>query len=492
VSFGRLELKIQELQISSLRGIADVLTVPLHPKGGGGPAASTLIFGDNGVGKSSIIDALEFVIRGQVSRRGVGGKKQRRELRNLFSDLPPTVVAKTDSGALLARGAVTTLKGVTILKGRSIPTGIGGWPVAIRRQDVEEFWRIDDERRLEFFYDYFLPVGASFADEQRRGEAIRLHDAAVELHESAKNKIGPYLAPWKGDMPEHLGAVGAFRAVLLNGNRGLGKRGRAELRALIDEFEDSLRRRNELFGMADESRAAQTIDLEMVASVLESLAATVAGDFRAVTDLSWLSSVTFHVADSGRLSVNLRTEAGKVLDPRDILSEAYLDLLALMVVVDLHLLLAEGTQRRFIALDDVFQSVDAPLRQRALQHVATRFRGWQIVITLHDGLWLKAAAKILENIDTVRVLRLRSGGYGSSPMILDEIIGPLSDVNACMANGASPTLLTQASGRALESLCHELSFAWKVRVQRPRRDEYKLAYLWDVLYPVLVRQPHFS
>ncbi|MGW4047473.1 ATP-binding protein [Streptomyces sp. NPDC004721] len=44
---------------------------------------STLILGDNGAGKSSITDALEFCLRGKVSRRGNAGMKSRREARNL-------------------------------------------------------------------------------------------------------------------------------------------------------------------------------------------------------------------------------------------------------------------------------------------------------------------------------------------------------------------------------------------------------------------------
>ncbi|MBC9001388.1 ATP-binding protein [Micromonospora aurantiaca (nom. illeg.)] len=465
--------------------MAEVLTVPLHEKGAEAPL-STLIFGDNGAGKSSIVDALEFVVRGQVSRRGVGGKKQRKELRNLFLSTPPAVVAKTDSGTLLARGAVNGIANARILKGRSVPEGVGGWPVAIRRQDVEEFWRVDDDRRLEFFYDYFLPAGASFADEQRRTEAIRLYDEAASAHEEVRNKLVPYLGRWRGEFPEHTSAISAFRRILLQ-QSGVGGKGRKELGALVDEFEFTLSRRNQLSGPAQASRGAKTIDLERVAHVLDSLAVAVAQDFRSATGLAWLSNVHFHVSDSGRLSVDLITTAGRVCDPRDLLSEAYLDLLALMIVVEVHLALAEGTERRFVALDDVFQSVDAPLRQSALRHIASRLAGWQIVVTLHDGLWLKSAAKILGADENIRILRLHSRGQGASPIILDERAGPLADLDFCIAHRVSPILLVQAAGRAIESLCHELSFAWKVKLQRPRRDEYKLANLWEALRPILSR-----
>ncbi|MEV5446481.1 AAA family ATPase, partial [Streptomyces sp. NPDC052644] len=207
-------MKIQEIRIRSLRGISEILSVPLHAKGSK-LAVTTLIFGDNGAGKSSVIDALEFAIRGQVSRRGIGGRKQRKELRNLFLDLPPIVTAKTDSGECLARGAVKSTKGTNILKGRETPKGIGGWPVAVRRQDVEGFWRVDDDRRLEFFYDYFLPAGGSFADEQRRTEAIRLYDEAVLAHHSVIDRLEVYLDPWRGEIPEHVGATSTFKRVLM-------------------------------------------------------------------------------------------------------------------------------------------------------------------------------------------------------------------------------------------------------------------------------------
>ncbi|MCG5440784.1 AAA family ATPase [Micromonospora foliorum] len=478
-------MKIQEIKIRSLRGIAEILTVPLHEKNGG-PAQTTLIFGDNGAGKSSIVDAIEFLIRGQVSRRGVGGRKQRKELRNLFLDVPPAVIAKTDSGLLLARGDVKGVEEAKILKGRSTPEGIGSWPVAIRRQDVEEFWRVNDDRRLEFFYDYFLPAGSSFADEHRRAEAIRLHEEAVDDHLLALDRLEPYLGVWRGDIPEHVGAIKAFRAVLMRQN-GLRKEERKELEYLVDDFEFTLIQRNHASGAAQAARNAQTIDLEGVAAALDSISGAVAEDFRCTTGLNWLSNVAFHVSNDGRLSVDLITTDGRVCDPRDILSEAYLDLLALMVIMDLHLALAKGTERRFVALDDVFQSVDAPLRQRALEHIVSRFEGWQLIITLHDGLWLKATTKIFEGAPSIRVLRIRNRGHGASPAILDERIGPLADVEGCIADNSRPVPLSMAAGRALESLCHELSFSWKVAVQRPLRDEYKLSYLWRILQPVLER-----
>lgn len=80
---------IQSVTMDQFRGIAGLLTVESRP--GSLRNSCTLIMGDNGSGKTSICDALEFCLRGAVSRRSAGGEKQRREVKNLSGDLAPFV-----------------------------------------------------------------------------------------------------------------------------------------------------------------------------------------------------------------------------------------------------------------------------------------------------------------------------------------------------------------------------------------------------------------
>src|SRR5690606_19765401 len=109
-------------------------------------------------------------------------------------------------------------------------------------------------------------------------------------------------------------------------------------------------------GEAQGARQARVLDLTQTASTFAAISAAVAEDFRVVTGITWLSAVAFAVADSGALEINLTMDSGRQLQPTEILSESHLDLLALMIFVELHRELGSQCARRFVVLDDVFQS----------------------------------------------------------------------------------------------------------------------------------------
>ena len=72
--------KIKSINISGLRGVKDFLTLDLNKN-------SVLVYGDNGVGKSSLTDAFEWFFYdriGHLSNEEIGRKKGRDALRNIF------------------------------------------------------------------------------------------------------------------------------------------------------------------------------------------------------------------------------------------------------------------------------------------------------------------------------------------------------------------------------------------------------------------------
>ena len=74
--------KISNFTAVKFRGISGAIEVTLTDMRSGKPI-SLLLYGDNGSGKSSLVDAVEFALRGRLSRRDLEGKKVRREVRNL-------------------------------------------------------------------------------------------------------------------------------------------------------------------------------------------------------------------------------------------------------------------------------------------------------------------------------------------------------------------------------------------------------------------------
>ena len=61
--------KIKRIEIEHFRGITNDLSISFDLKG---KAESALIFGDNGSGKSSVIDAIEFITQGSIQGNQAG------------------------------------------------------------------------------------------------------------------------------------------------------------------------------------------------------------------------------------------------------------------------------------------------------------------------------------------------------------------------------------------------------------------------------------
>ena len=80
--------RIKLLQVNSFRGIRS-LQLPFHQQGN---VQNVIIFGENGTGKSSIVDALEFYFSGRIDKlSGRQDVKEKECIPYLKSDLPPSV-----------------------------------------------------------------------------------------------------------------------------------------------------------------------------------------------------------------------------------------------------------------------------------------------------------------------------------------------------------------------------------------------------------------
>ena len=60
-----METRVSEITLQNFRGVSGVLTVSLCSEPNK-PPQSLLLFGDNGTGKSSVIDAIEYALQGRL------------------------------------------------------------------------------------------------------------------------------------------------------------------------------------------------------------------------------------------------------------------------------------------------------------------------------------------------------------------------------------------------------------------------------------------
>lgn len=484
------ETNVRSLRLESFRGILGPLEVRFERPGENGSAL--LLYGENGSGKSSICDALEFVTRGVVSRRSSDGLKRRREIKNLTTRSVPSVELQLGDNSIYRRGhhsptwAAPGDNAITLGRANHVD-GFEICPIVIRRDAVESFWRIPDESRLGFFWDY-IKAPSQEDRTPKDDEALADHKAARDSLDRARKRLEGVIPPaqWPRlfSLPTHAErSQVALQKMVFEHNRGKNGKGKLsrEQKSVIQNFSAALRVEEALRDSAVSAQKKNVRDTEQLREILTEIAPSIVSDFRAISREEWVTNIRFNVSDD-RMEIQLCRTKGRPLSPEEILSEAALDLLALLVLVELHVACAERGQKRIIAFDDVFQSVDATLRGRALEHLAERFKGWQLVVTLHDRLWLEIAdRKFKEQKFVTTVLELRGGGHGKTPTAFVSGTGPLRDLEHAIATSASGVVLAGIAGRTLEALAEQLSVRLGVLIRRKEGDRYEIGDLWPTV-----------
>ena len=474
-------MRIRSIRLSGLRGISGPFTLNLS-KGGTGEARSVLLFGENGSGKSSVVDGIEFALRGVVSRRSEYGKKDRREIRQLFPQkMNPQATLAFDTGLMVSRGAVVAEKDHHKYLGKEVVPGFDKSPLVIRRRDIDGFWSTPADVRQSAFFDYLRPPGGDFLDEKKRAEALGRYRLAQTAYEEALQEAKSLVPDWGRPWPVRPKGIDAMRRELRISTNRERKR-HPDLNAAVTLLESALAEKNHASTAAKPALALEAVDRSPLQEIFKTVAQRVTSDFLAVTGEAWISDIDFDMSNESSMAISLVTEAGS-LDPTQVLSEAMLDLLALLIFVEVHIECARRGQERIIILDDVFQSVDRSLRMRTLEHLARRLEGWQIILTLHDRLWLELAGRALTAAGNNHInVEIRRSQMDGSCFVLEPLTGVMSDLLWSVENGASPTLIASAAGRALEASLEEATQHLGISVRRNVGDHFTINDLWQPLY----------
>jgi hypothetical protein len=479
---------VKRIELRDFRGVSGHLTADFSD-GQDDRAHSVILYGDNGSGKSSIVDALEFGLRGRLSRRGLHGVKRRREVRNLVSGRAPGVLLTMNDGALVHRGGGIRDSSVPD-RGVEVVDGFGLCPIVIRRQDVEAFWTVPSNLRQEFFFDYLRDLslalpGANDAkfEEVRKREALEELDHAREIFQ---NIVGEDI-----QLPETHEETSFFM------NKVLMERFGDKVKGGKRQVEPSVYRSFRIYqGCLKKFETPSSVAVEQADTVfgeqnlrrvLQTISGRVSEDFAAVARKEWIAHVDLALDEGAGLDISLRLANGRTVDPVQILNEAALDLLALLILVEVHVECSLLGQKKLLVLDDVFQSVDSVHRVRSLEHVMRRLKGWQVIVSLHDRLWLELARAALQrnSRDAVRTITVRATPHGEPPELRVIGNGPLHDLKKLLSDHSSPELLAGGCGRALEQLCDRLSVNLATSVTRRRGDKYTLGDLWPGVHKAL-------
>ena len=479
---------IEGVRIEGFRGATKLIDVDFTRKG---KPTNILLFGDNGVGKSTIIDAIEFALQGRIDRSADFESSLRASPRNLAADSAATSVRLSD-GTLVSRSIVVGRSGRDAASGEPIRAGFRIAPVAIRRADILRFLDTDTFSRGTVFFDYFPDPGGAVA--VRPDEELRMLEEETFALRVRRAELAELLAaryPGEDRHFEDSQYLDKFVRDELFPAKGVVEFEELEDadRTMIGELL-SIQRRNSAIkkklaaGVQSLNPVAYQKQLERVRPVLESIGSNLTDSFLRITGARHISSLDVIVAQSGPVSLDVVVtfSNGKTAFPQQIFSEAYKDLVALLFFLTVAKASAEHGQAKILLFDDVFQSVDATIRVDVLSYILQEFRGWQLIITGHDRSW----------IEQIRALGISKGVVFSEADVIDwsfdDGVSVRSGISADPINAMRKAqesgdiqLIAGAAGILLEKIVGELSASLQCRIIRRRGDRYTLGDLWPVV-----------
>jgi len=145
-------MRIEDIDIKSFRGIPKNLSITFRLKNN--KPASLVILGDNGVGKSSIVDAIEFGLQGHISQLRIFNVSTTPSIKSFNTNTLPEVKIVLENGDIVHRKVVIDEQGLlSNLKGPHKSFNVS--PFVIRRHDILRFINSSTAEKILVFSNYF-------------------------------------------------------------------------------------------------------------------------------------------------------------------------------------------------------------------------------------------------------------------------------------------------------------------------------------------------
>jgi hypothetical protein len=463
-------------------------------------ATSLLVLGDNGSGKSSIVDALQFGLQCEI--RGIRGNSAVPYARSKATqDLPEVRIALADGEEVVRRAWWEETEGrePQLKVDGSAIAGFAKTPLVLRRADILRFWETPSDQRQLVFVRYFRPgAGADLELPRERMERLKGEKArATAARRDAVRTLAGVAEVPAGDVPRDADSFNRWVNDKFYGgfDRDTGRL-RAKRRlpprvwAALEDVRGATKKVRRVEREIESAKNAipRGGDQELT-RVLTGINERLTDAFQAISPRSPVDEIRMELGEATSVALDLivRLSNGEEGNAEDVLSEANRDLLALLVFVTVALAAAEQGQAPVMVLDDVFQSVDAPIRVAAMDYLLDRLDGWQFVITAHDRLWreqlttlLQRHAKPFKSIEIVRWT------FDEGPTIRAASGDLSSGLRGALEEG-EPVSIAMHAGRLLEQIADTMSWTLPISVVRRPGDRYTLGDVWPGVLKVLKR-----
>ena len=493
--------RVEKVRINGFRGVPKDLLVDFRSYQGN--AASTIISGDNGTGKSSIVDALEFGLQARIDRSQKLMSPSVPLALSLMGTREPRVEVELSDNTRVSR-EIAQNGNVANLHPHS---QFAMAPFVLRRSDILRFWNTPEVRRQLIFWDHFrssgrqewanLPMYDLQNLEQERTNAKR------KRRDLAK-KVAVRMEIDVDDVPLTVWELENFIRDKFYEGLTTKQRKIAERRGMrfyipkhLDQLlrelraaSESIKKLNREIRRFKKETASTPVEQRkiQVPAVMASISQRLTDSFCKIsTSGAFVDRISLSWGDMSEVSLSLKVHLknGKVSSPVNIFSEANLDLLALIIFLAVAKESADRGQAPLLILDDVFQSVDASIRLNVVEYILKEFSDWQLIFTVHDRLWQEQLRVLMQRHNKVFVEReIVRWDFVNGPVLSSvsrDMDGLLKEALQC---GEIYTICAQA-GLLLERTCNTLSYNLPISVTRRMGDKYTLGNLWPGIYKVL-------
>lgn len=478
--------KLKKVTLSGFRGAP--LPLSLDFTDTAGKASSLILRGDNGTGKSTVADAIEFCLQARVGRLAGFNERDLPRIASYATKDSPRVVIEFMDGTTTSRSA-DVLDGQIRVSDRRVHPDFRLAPVSIKRSDLMRFSTAARNERLVQLLDfltfhtqpYFPPQEETYSTL----ETARLE--AKDRRRLAAQSVAAHLGIPDNLVPLGLGEFNGFIARYANQAKGHNSPYfPPKLWPLVKAFREASKDVKRLEGEieAGQKRVQQRMNkaarLAPLQSVLRGLATNLSQAMATIAKDDSIAEILVNVATETEVSleVNVKLASGVICSPNRILSEGKQDLLTLLIFTGLAKEAATLGQAKFLILDDALQSLSGDIRVRFAEYLLTEFKGFQLMMTVHDRLWAVQLRAIMNRVGLPVVEReIRAWSFSQGPVITNKP-GALTDTLAASLPSASPDAICALTGRLLEEVSDYLSCELNTSVSRRQGDRYTLGDTW--------------
>lgn len=508
-------MRIAKLDIQSFRGIPGRCFLDFRDKKGN--ACSAIIYGGNGSGKSSIVDAIEYNLQGRIERseKIMVFRRPNAQCMSYVDCKDANTMIEFDNGTTSNRTISFGIDEKTnLVSYQRIPGEFHERfrfsPIVLRRNDIISFNMCEvKEKQLllsQFFYDFStktrvendpiiveLKEKRSVLKEQRSvliEEVLNLTKLdEEEVYKSLNNNFLDFIKSRVVPVGEIAFSKGKIIKKTVHPKDYQKVLSLAERVTIISE---EIKEYNKTIDAAKPKKRDGSTKFTVLNETYEKSGKYLSAAFKEITNADYVDTISLSIANRSITSFEIEVTLvnGVTIPPEKIFSEANYDLMILLLYVSMIRVSAEKGQEKVLILDDVLQSVDATIRTKFMSYILREFYDWQLFITCHDRAWLNQLRFLFNN--------LKQGGY--HPFKEFSIVGWSFDngpiIKENKSCGVDERLLkafetddihviASTAGPFFEMICDNLSMSLHSQIYRNPDDRYTIHDLWVGLKKVL-------